>query len=195
MPIYYHTISPAYEKKAIANGLKPGKELGIQNIVGRTPVDNNYVYLWKNYNILKGKLFSGFVDSGWSLLKVEIPASHPVERDLDVSVLFQEYPDLFLPMIKLLEIDFAPRRYLSEKKLHKLARSIGATSREGQIRELAELVIGELVKDKDALQSILTLPTDEKWDEIIGSYRTKKSILPGPHTRIELYASRFMDDL
>jgi hypothetical protein len=84
MQQFYHWTNPENTKKILIEGLKKGKDLGIQNYYKGIPIDNKYIYLAK-------KLPDRFKDICESndLLLVQLPEYHPVERDFDVSILFK----------------------------------------------------------------------------------------------------------
>jgi hypothetical protein len=189
MPRYYHCIPHAFAQDALTEGLRPGKALGIQSQFLGIPIDNSYIYLWKNLDMLEGRLYREFLEDGTDFFCLDIPKTHPVERDLDARVLIQKSPDMLLLLMKLMKIDFSPTDYIDECVLLKYAAALHGLPHKQKIMIMAQKVCTELARDPDTLGDILSRPAVRDWDRVIGFYRTRQPIVPVPGYSIRLHSS------
>ena len=190
MNIYYHCLPQEDVQRVLKEGIKPGKQIGIQRHFRGIPVDNNYLYLWKNLNILDGEVYHGLLSDGCLFLKVTVPETHPIERDLDAKILLQNDPLLLIPIMNLLKIDFKPTDYLDSNAIMRIKRYANenrSLPKMEMIRGSSRIVCEELVKNRQTINTILQMSTDENWDSIIGFYRTTQTIPPTPPYNIEGY--------
>jgi len=184
MNTYYHCIPQEFVQGVLRKGIKPGKELGIRNFHLGMSVDNNYLYLWKNLGILQGELYRDLISSGLSFLSVEMPPEHPIERDLDTKILLMAKPE-YLPLIfTMLDVPFDISEFMDVNALRKYQRSISHLPERERKRLIVDKVVKNLVADENALSTMLSKASVEKWDEVVGFYRTAQSI---PPNRISIY--------
>ena len=79
---FYHWTNKSNLQSILKNGLKTGKELGIQNYYFGEPIDNRYIYLAKKPEELPEK-------PDFCMLSIELPDRHPIERDYDLAIFLQ----------------------------------------------------------------------------------------------------------
>ncbi len=168
---------------------KPGRILGLHTEFQGISVGNSYIYLWQNLDILEGSLYKDLLEEGMDFFALDILNSHPVERDLAARVVIQKSPDPLLLLMKQMNIDFSPTDYLDKDILSGYAQTLTALPHKQKVMIIAQKICLELAKDTQTLSDILSKPSVEDWDRVIGFYRTRQPLAPGPGYSIGLHSS------
>ena len=171
MVTYYHRVPHRETEKVLKEGIKPGIELGIKTFHLGMPVDNGYLYLWKNLNILQGNLYHLEISSGCDFLEVELSQDHPIERDLDAKILLMSSPHLIPFIIEMLQVDFDPKEFVDEITYRAYIKEALQLPERDRPIELGRKVAIDLSSNPEALVTILKRASGDKWDEVFGFYR------------------------
>jgi hypothetical protein len=192
MPRYYHYTTEENIERILREGLKPGIEVGQQTGYRGKVCDNRYVYLAKGVEVFRSGPFKGLVGKpGTGLLSVDIPEEHTLERDLDVYVIITTQGILasfeFMRIMGALGVTDIPdcRDIISQD--HQRTYDLLTKKIESGDDQAKGLLLMLVATDEQAVKTLLGRATQEKWDEVLGFYRTQVSIpLTSPY-KIERY--------
>lgn len=192
MKRYYHYTSESNVESILEGGLRPGIEIGHQTSYRGKTCDNSFVYLARNFNVFSGDLFSGVIEQpGMSFLAVDIPSAHPIERDLDAYMMITAQGILsgfeFFRIMgalgitgvpDIVDILSEPNKEAYEILMHDINQGHAFTK---------SALITLIATDDKAVKTLLGRATPERWDHVIGFYRTLAPIPPDGASRIMRY--------
>lgn len=175
---YYHLTESSRLESVLSDGLRPGVELGIENTYNGELCDNRYVYLAKNSAVFFNPHASFRIPCPEDkvLLAVDLPIRHPLERDLDVALMFNgsimgliEFQRVVVGLLGVTDLSNV-RAFLTEEN-GTLYDELMVAVEKGDKEALSGLFM-ILASDPGAVRQFLLRASDERWDEHIGFYRT-----------------------
>ena len=170
-PLYHITLKPRIES-IFEHGLLPAKDSKDQGFDQPYPSDDNFIYLFNSIRMQKNvNRVLTETDGSWlkdkEILEIDLPRSHPIEREYDQAVmplkLSGEALDWFLGGRKQKSAEEYIRYYF--QKVYEIEYTGNFTI-------------------TDVCQFIDSSISDDRWDTNDGSYRTTKAISPDNIRRV-----------
>jgi len=157
---FFHYTDPGKVSSILAQGLKPGIEVEEVHYYCSVENDNTKIYLIKGLD--KAKHYLRTMRFHKSLLKINLPDEHPLERDYEQFLIYLRMPEETL-----------------SRNLMSLGVLTAPDTHEELFRDFLKHYGVEFTGDASEENVIhhLNMITDEKWDEQSPCYATRKSIL------------------
>lgn len=188
MPQYYYLATTRETPHILKNGIKSGFGLMPGGMPYVALFSADYIPLWKNLKNLDGKFFSSFVETGqYELLSVDMPTTHPIERNLGLSASLCGDSMGLANILRLLQAQIDPKQFIDTDAIRKFVATLRGLPTEEQPKKLANWTLEQLAKDENTIKEVLKLATNDNWDRVIGAYMTRKEIPSTPPYRIQRY--------
>ena len=181
MERYYHYTNQKNIEKILREGLKPGNQIGVQTQYNGRMCNNNYIYLARNFSVFGGELFPNILkQKDFVFLSVDIPAEHPIERDLDVSLMITGQGifaslEFFKIMNMLGTTDITGADAFLDEEGKKLHDTLLKEVENGNEKAKGGLIY-LFATSEEVVKGLFSKVPVESWDNVFGFYRTAKPI-------------------